>query len=118
MICLHPGRNGGHLTPAVYKHFHNLQETYGTEQAIRTLEIESHTTDALLKIIDAQNLTDAVDLAALGRIDISLTQQEQSDAKIDLQEAKEAGVNVDSVEILSEQTMNDVSISTRIFLHR
>jgi hypothetical protein len=82
------------------------------------LDIESHTTDALLEIIDAQNLTDAVDLAALGRIDISLTQQEQSDAKIDLQEAKEAGVNVDSVKTLSGQTMNDVSISTRIFLHR
>jgi hypothetical protein len=82
------------------------------------LDIESHTTDALLKIIDAQNLTDVVDLAALGCIDIFLTQQEQSDAKIDLQEAKEVGVNVDSVQTLSEQTMNDVSISTRIFLHR
>ena len=56
-----------------------------------------------------------VDLAALGCIDLSLTQQEQSDAKVDLKDAKEAGVNVDSVEILSEQMMNDVSMSTSAF---
>lgn len=59
-----------------------------------------------------------VDLATLGRIDLSLTQQEQSDAKADLKDAKEAGVNVDSVEILSEQTMNDVSISNQTFIPR
>jgi hypothetical protein len=59
-----------------------------------------------------------VDLATLGRIDLSLTQQEQSDAKADLKDAKEAGVNVDSVEILSEQTMNDVSLSNRTFIPR
>ena len=82
------------------------------------MDIESHTTDALLKIIDTQNLTDAVDLVSLGRIDMSLTQQEQSNAKVDLKEAKEAGVNVGSVEALSEQIMNDVSISTRVFLYR
>jgi len=59
-----------------------------------------------------------VDLATLGRIDLSLTQQEQSDAKADLKDAKEAEVNVDSVEILSEQTMNDVSISNQTFIPR
>jgi len=53
-----------------------------------------------------------VDLAALGCIDLSLAQKEQSDAKGDL---KDAGINVDSIEMLSEQMMNDVSMSTSAF---
>jgi hypothetical protein len=110
------GRNGGHLTPALYKFFRVRQEAYGTEQALRSTKLEDHTVEALLKIIDAHNLADAVDLAAWGHNELFLTRKEEAVAEGDFQDAKEAGVNVDSVEILSGQMMNDVSLSSDFFV--
>lgn len=72
----------------------------------------------MLNIIEARNLADAVDLAAWGHNALFLTGKEAAAAAGDLKDAKEAGVNVDNVETLSEKMMNDVSISTLvIFQH-
>ena len=79
------------------------------------MEMEKHTVEALLDIIRAENLADAVDLAAWGHNDLFLTEKEAATAEGDLNSAKEAGVNVKSVEILDKQMMNEVSIFMLVF---
>jgi hypothetical protein len=81
------------------------------------MEMENHTVEALLDIIKAHNLADVVDLAAWGHNDLFLTEKEAVTAEGDLNGAREAGVNVKSVEILDKQTMNDVSIFILFFPH-
>ena len=108
------GRNGGHLTPATYKHFHKLQEAYGLEQAVRSLAIENYTVSSLLNIIKSENLMEEVDLTPWGHIDLLLTDMEIRTAHADLETAKAAGVDVSSVEWLSKETMNDVCIGIYI----
>jgi hypothetical protein len=97
----------------MYKYFRERQEAYGKDQALRSVAIEDHTIEALLKIIEAHNLTDAVDLVSWGHNELFLTREEETVAEGDLKAAKEAGVNVDSVEILTKQMMDDVSIFMR-----
>lgn len=99
----------------MYKYFHERQEAYGQDQALRSVAMEDHTIEALLKIINTHNLTDAIDLVAWGHNELFLTGKEETVAESDLKDAKEAGVNVDSVEMLSEKMMNDVSIHTKPF---
>jgi hypothetical protein len=79
------------------------------------MEMENHTVEALLDIIRAENLADAVDLAAWGHNDLFLTEKEAATAEGDLNSAKAAGVNVKSVEILDKQMMNEVSIFMLVF---
>lgn len=104
------GRNGGHLTPATYKHFHDLQEAYGVEQGLRSLAIENYTVSSLLDIIKSHHLEEAVDLTPWGHIDLLLTDMEVQNARADFETAEAAGVDVSSVEWISKETMNEVCI--------
>jgi len=85
--------------------FAEFDKLMGLEQAVRSMEMENHTVEALLEIIQGENLADAVDLAAWGHNHLFLTENEAPTAEGDLNSAKEAGVNVESVEILDEQMM-------------
>lgn len=63
---------------------------------------------SLLDIITFENLAEAVDLAAWGHIDLLITDAEVNNAKVDLEGAKAAGVDVSGVEWLSKEAMDEV----------
>ncbi|KAF7985817.1 hypothetical protein HWV62_476 [Athelia sp. TMB] len=88
------GRNGGHLTPATFKHFQGLQEMHGTKQALRALALEDYTVSSLLKIIDTEGLADKINLAAWGHNYLLLSETEVAEARADLKAAQAAGVDL------------------------
>ncbi|KAF7968733.1 hypothetical protein HWV62_29610 [Athelia sp. TMB] len=100
------GRNGGHLTPATFKHFQGLQEMHGTKQALRALALEDYTVSSLLKIIDTEGLADKINLAAWGHNYLLLSETEVAEARADLKAAQAAGVDVSSVSWLDAEEMS------------
>ncbi|KAF8066928.1 FAD dependent oxidoreductase [Lyophyllum atratum] len=97
------GRNGGHLTPAIFQDFSDREQKYGTEEAMKSYKMEHYTTTELLKIIKAENLRDVVDLVGSDHFSLLVTEQEVQDAKNDFEAAKSAGLDLDIVEWLSEE---------------
>ena len=104
----HVGRNGGHLTAHVFKDFVSLQQKYGASQALKSIALEHYTVDAILKIVHDHNLTDVIDLDALGRIILSITEREMVEAKANMDAAREAGVNLSETQWINEHDMNKV----------
>ena len=106
-----PGRNGGHLTPAVFPGFVARQTRYGTEEAKKTYDLENYTADELVNIIETERLVDLIDFVYSRHILAFVTEQEEQDARKDFAAAKAAGVNLESVQWKSKEEMLSVSFS-------
>lgn len=85
-----------------------MQKVYGTEEAIKSIEIESYTVSSLLNFIESHKLGDSVDLATFGRNELFLTEKEVSEAKADFESAKAAGIDLSDFELLDKENMNKV----------
>ncbi|KAJ7736538.1 FAD dependent oxidoreductase [Mycena maculata] len=99
------GRNGGHLTPAVFLDFCGYQSRYGTAQATRSFELENHTASEIIKLIRKEGWTTAVDLIDGGHITVFFTHSEFASAKADFEAAETAGVDLANVRWLTETEM-------------
>ncbi|KAJ7509644.1 FAD dependent oxidoreductase [Mycena galericulata] len=99
------GRNGGHLTPAVFLDFCGYQAKYGTEQALRSFALENHTASKIVKIIRQEEWADAVDLVEGGHTTTFFTQVEYAGAQADFDAAKSAGMDLTEVRWLTEGEM-------------
>jgi hypothetical protein len=95
------------LTPKRFFKFRSRELAYGTDQAIRSVDLESHTCAELVKIIQTENLD--VDLVSGGHIAMLVTEKEVETARADYAAAKAAQVNLEDVEWLSKETMESVS---------
>ncbi|KAJ3762207.1 FAD dependent oxidoreductase [Lentinula raphanica] len=99
------GRNGGHLTPNAFIDFCSLKSRFGQEEALKALDLESHTANGILEFISSQNIEQAVDLVAGGHITMFITEDEFLRAQEDYQAAREAGVDLSSVDWLNKEEM-------------
>jgi hypothetical protein len=91
--------------------FRKLVAQHGIEQAIRTYALEDHTVSSIKKLLDAEKLTDAVDLVSGGRITLLFSKLNFSDTRADFDAAKDAGVDVGDVEWINREDMLKVSDS-------
>ncbi|KAJ6582121.1 FAD dependent oxidoreductase [Mycena capillaripes] len=96
------GRNGGHLTPAVFIDFCGYQSKYGTEQAKRSFDLENHTASEIVKLICAEGWTDTVDLVENGHTTFFFTPGELEGARADFEAAKAAGIDPPDVRWLTQ----------------
>lgn len=99
------GRNGGHLTPAVYANFRTRSSLYGLEEAKRTIKIEQYTVDEVLRIIEEEGLATAIDLVEGGHVTLFFTDQEEQAARADAEAAKEAGIDMKNLKLLDKEKM-------------
>ncbi|KAF8217111.1 FAD dependent oxidoreductase-domain-containing protein [Mycena galopus ATCC 62051] len=97
------GRNGGHLTPAVFLDFCGYQQKYGTEQAIRSFVLENHTASEIVKIIREEGWTEVVDLVQNGHTTICFTPSEHQSIEADFKAAKAAGMNLAELKWLTKE---------------
>ncbi|KAJ6480953.1 FAD dependent oxidoreductase [Mycena sanguinolenta] len=97
------GRNGGHLTPAVFIDFCSYQAKYGTEQAVRCFELENHTASDIVKIIREEGWTESVDLVQNGHTTISFTPGEHQSIEADFKAAQAAGMGLANVNWLTKE---------------
>ncbi|KAG8928723.1 hypothetical protein FRC02_006535 [Tulasnella sp. 418] len=97
------GRNGGHLTPAVYSRMHEMKALYGSD-ASKHFKIERHTVDSILKIIEDNSWESDVDLVKGGHIQLALSDREMTDILRDIELARENGIEgIDTLEQLSKE---------------
>ncbi|KAF5362597.1 hypothetical protein D9758_009584 [Tetrapyrgos nigripes] len=101
------GRNGGHLCPAIFIDFKDLESRYGTQEAVKSIAIENHTANSILKYIADEGLADKVDLVGGGHITLFVTEKEYVEATADFEAAKEAGLPVDDVEWIERKSMHE-----------
>ncbi len=109
LVCFfngYPGRNGGHVTTAVFEAFSAQAKLYGIEQAVRGYELEEYTARAIVKIIKERDL--AVDLVHGGHATLFFTEEEERQSREDFRQAKEAGIDVTGVEWFTKETMQKV----------
>lgn len=103
------GRNGGHLAPNRIYDFHARSQTYGQDEAIRSVSLETRTVSEVSKIIEDQGWGHAIDLVHTKRKNLLFTQREQDAARVDIEAAKDAGVDLDGVEWISKKANQKVS---------
>jgi len=103
-----PGRNGGHLTPNPFIGFRAHSARYGTNEALKSLAIEQYTASQILKILDSEKLSDAVDLVEGGRTCLIFTEQSGKDWEADFEAARAAGVDLSKIEWINKKTMEEV----------
>ncbi|KIK70169.1 hypothetical protein GYMLUDRAFT_213310 [Collybiopsis luxurians FD-317 M1] len=99
------GRNGGHLTPAVFIDFCYFETQYGQQEALKEFKLEHHTTRGILEFLSAHNLENLVDLVPGRHITLFVTDEEFARAKEDYEAAKAAGVDLSNVEWLTTEEM-------------
>ncbi|KAJ7593952.1 FAD dependent oxidoreductase-domain-containing protein [Mycena floridula] len=99
------GRNGGHLTPYVTSGFVAYETKYGTEQAVRSLELENYNARELVKIIEENDL--AVDLVTGGHIRLTTSADDYEAVKADYNAAYAAGMNLSAVYWISKEEMQE-----------
>ncbi|KAG1899126.1 FAD dependent oxidoreductase-domain-containing protein [Suillus fuscotomentosus] len=99
------GRNGGHLTPAAFTRFAQRQALFDTVEAIKSYELEQHTTSLLVKIIEENGWASDVDLVEGGHISLLFTEKEAKNAHNDFDMARQAQLNLDGVEWLSKEEL-------------
>ncbi|KAG1833900.1 FAD dependent oxidoreductase [Suillus variegatus] len=100
------GRNGGHLTPAAFTRFAQRQALFDTVEAIKSYELEQHTTSLLVKIIEENGWASDVDLVEGGHISLLFTEKEAKNAHNDFDMARQAQLNLDGVEWLSKEELS------------
>jgi len=103
------GRNGGHLTPALFPGFVARQMRDGVEEAKKAYDLENYTTDEFVKIIKAEGLADLIDFVHSQHIFAFVTEKEEQDARKDFAAAKAAGVDLESVQWKTKEEMLSVS---------
>ncbi|KAJ7024860.1 FAD dependent oxidoreductase [Mycena alexandri] len=91
------GRNGGHLTPMVFLDFCAYQSKYGTDQAVRSLELENHNAAEMVDLIRSEGWTEAIDLVENGHTTLFFTPSEFAGAKADFAAAQKAGMALPGV---------------------
>ncbi|KNZ78587.1 hypothetical protein J132_11157 [Termitomyces sp. J132] len=112
------GRNGGHLTPVHFKKFVEREKRFGRVEAGKTYALEHHTTLELLKIINAEDWQDMVDLVSAEHVNLLVTETEVEQAKLDFNAASEAGLYLKEVEWLSgKQVQTTYGASFPAFIH-
>lgn len=82
---------------------------YGTEQAVRSFTLENYTSAEIVKILETEQLGDAVDLVAGGHVSMLVTEREVQGAQADYAAAKAAGLDLSAVEWVSKDEMEEVS---------
>ncbi|KAJ7574549.1 FAD dependent oxidoreductase-domain-containing protein [Mycena floridula] len=97
------GRNGGHLTPAIFSSFKRAQESYGTEEALRGFALETYTAKKMLDIIGEHQLD--VDLVQGGHITLCLSSADFEKNRDDFNAAKSAGIDVSDVKWFDKNKM-------------
>ncbi|KAK7456396.1 hypothetical protein VKT23_010644 [Stygiomarasmius scandens] len=104
------GRNGGHLTPYSFFNFRDYQSRFGTEQAVKSLELEMRTAREMVKILEDEGLEDKVDIVHGGHVGLLKSEKVTKAARNNYEGAKEAGLNVSDVEWLTaEEVEKDYS---------
>ncbi|KAJ3517283.1 hypothetical protein NLJ89_g596 [Agrocybe chaxingu] len=88
------GRNGGHLTPAVFSGFREQERAHGTDEARRSYHIERHTANTLLKFVKDNGLESDVDLFEGGHLGVFRSADEEASGKADWEAARKAGVDM------------------------
>ncbi|KAG2363598.1 FAD dependent oxidoreductase [Suillus spraguei] len=101
------GRNGGHLTPAVFLEFSQRQALFNTVEAIKSYELEQHTASLLVKIIKENGWTGDIDLVEGGHINLLFTEKEAKNAHKDFDMARQAQLNLDDVEWFSKEEIEE-----------
>ncbi|KAK0463925.1 FAD dependent oxidoreductase-domain-containing protein [Desarmillaria tabescens] len=89
---------------------------YGKEEAVKSLQLENHTAEAIVKIIHQEGLADAVDLVRGGHTTLFLTEKEREEAWRDYTEARAAGLELNDVKWTSMEDMQTPYNSTGIIL--
>ncbi|OBZ73683.1 hypothetical protein A0H81_06486, partial [Grifola frondosa] len=111
------GRNGGHLTPTVFKDFQAQAAAHGTDEALRALAVEHHTADEILRILHELGQERSVDLVAGGHVDLMFTEAEVIRMKGDYEAAKAAGVNVSDAQWLKKDETEAASYRPMSFIY-
>ncbi|KAJ6592219.1 FAD dependent oxidoreductase [Mycena vulgaris] len=99
------GRNGGHLTPAVFVDFCGYQSKYGTDQALKSFELEHRTASEIVKLIRTEGWDEAVDLVEGGHTSTFFLPSEFADCKADFEAAQVAGMDLKDVRWLTKEEM-------------
>ncbi|KIP02321.1 hypothetical protein PHLGIDRAFT_112157 [Phlebiopsis gigantea 11061_1 CR5-6] len=97
------GRNGGHLTAHAYSDFRALKARYGTDEALRAIEIERYTVNEVYRILTEENKVEHVDFVPGGRVVLFFTAQEHQEARLDYEAAVAAGVDMQGVEWFTKE---------------
>ena len=92
------GRNGGHLSPAGCLGFARNSTSTSKEDAVKQVLLERHCAESIVDFIRMNGLESTVDLVSGGRIDLFFTDEDAKRAKEDLDQAKEAGVDISKIE--------------------
>ena len=103
---LDSGRNGGHLTPAAIHDFVHHAGLYGTDDAVRAVDLEHHTVADFVKIIGDAGKEKETDLVQGGHITLLFTQSEVEQAKADYDAAAAARINVSDVHFLTQDEVH------------
>ncbi|KAF5361149.1 hypothetical protein D9758_009014 [Tetrapyrgos nigripes] len=101
------GRNGGHLTPYSFFNFRSYQSQFGTEQAVKSLELEMRTAREMVKILQEHGLEDKVDIVHGGHLELLESDGAVEQAKDNYRGAKGAGLNVSDVEWLTAEEVKE-----------
>ncbi|KAH9964389.1 FAD dependent oxidoreductase [Lactifluus volemus] len=101
------GRNGGHLTAHNFLGFQKDVDEWGIFEAIKAVHIESHVVDAIASIVKGDGIENEVDLVEGVRTVLFFTKEEQAEAYDEYEAAKAAGMNVSSVEWLTESEVEE-----------
>lgn len=90
------GRNGGHLTPAVFLDFAAQETLYGTTEALKAFALENYTSTAIVRILSEAGLRDAVDHVDGGHTVLLFTPEEEKSIRRDYEVAVRAGMDLQS----------------------
>ena len=102
------GRNGGHLSPAGCLGFARNSTSTSKEDAVKQVLLERHCAESIVDFIRVNGLESTVDLVSRGRIDLFFTDEDAKRAKEDLDQAKEAGVDISKIEWIEKADMKEV----------
>lgn len=102
------GRNGGHLTPVVFRNFQSYETGHGKDEALRAIALEHHTVSEIVKIIRENGKDEDLDLVQGDHMDLYITKEEEDTMEQDYTAAKEAGVDLSSVQIYSKEELEKV----------
>ena len=89
--------------------FQARKRTYGEDEAKKIHLIEKYTEKEIIKIVEEHQLGDVIDLSSGAHVMMFVTEKEETDARVDYEAAKTAGLDVSEVEWLSKETMQAVS---------
>ncbi|CAK5283379.1 unnamed protein product [Mycena citricolor] len=99
------GRNGGHLTSAVFLEFCDYAAKYESEEAMRSFEMENRTQSEIVSLIRTQGWAEAVDLVEGGHTTVFFTPEEERSVNADYEAAKASGLALREIVWLTAEEM-------------